>query len=211
MATLWPWLAIAGLGALHGLSPANGWMFAAACGVRAGGAAQARRALLPIAFGHAASVAAVAYAVAQGVSMDRALVQSLAGALLVVVAACRLLGGARQHTSRTQTGHVGIAFWSFLMATSHGAGLMLVPALVPLCLSESPARAITASGSLLLALVAVAVHTVAMLVTTGVIATGVCRSIALHPRVLGAMTQRQTWTAALGITGVLLIALRPST
>src|SRR5260221_2301764 len=26
----WPWLAIAGVGALHGLNPANGWMFAAA-------------------------------------------------------------------------------------------------------------------------------------------------------------------------------------
>ena len=83
MANLWPWLAIAGLGALHGLSPANGWMFAAAWGVRAGDGAQVRRALLPIATGHAASIAVVACAVAQGMSMDRALVQDFAGALLV--------------------------------------------------------------------------------------------------------------------------------
>ena len=48
MAELWPWLAVAGVGALHGLSPATGWMLAAACGVHARDAAQARRALRPI-------------------------------------------------------------------------------------------------------------------------------------------------------------------
>ena len=78
MAILWPWLAIAGLGALHGLSPATGWMFAAAWGVRAGDVAQVRRALLPIAIGHAASMAVVACAFAQGLSMDRALAHRLA-------------------------------------------------------------------------------------------------------------------------------------
>ena len=61
MASLWPWLAVAGLGALDGLSPANGWMFAAACGVRTGNAAEARRALSPIAIGHTVSVATSFY------------------------------------------------------------------------------------------------------------------------------------------------------
>ncbi|HEU5293577.1 MAG TPA: hypothetical protein VFU71_02195, partial [Burkholderiaceae bacterium] len=72
MADLWPWLVVAGLGALHGLSPATGWMFAAACGVRAGDGRQAWRALLPIALGHAASIALVACAFAHGLSIDRA-------------------------------------------------------------------------------------------------------------------------------------------
>ena len=94
------------------------------------------------------------------------------------------------------------------MATAHGAGLMLVPALVPLCLADNPAREITASGSLLLALAAVGVHTAAMLVTTGVIATGVCRGVAMHPRLLSGTAPRQAWTAALAVTGVLLMALR---
>jgi len=209
MANLWPWLAIAGFGALHGLSPATGWMFAAAWGVRAGDGAQVRRALLPIAIGHAASVAIVACAFAQGLSMDRALAQYLAGALLVGAAAYRLLRGAGQCTPiSTQAGHAGIALWSFLMATAHGAGLMLVPALVPLCLADNPAREITASGSLILALAAVGVHTAAMLVTTGVIATGVCRGVAMHPRLLSGTAPRQAWTAALAVTGVLLMALR---
>lgn len=210
MSALWPWLAIAGLGALHGLSPANGWMFAAACGVRARDTAQARRALLPIAVGHAASVAVVACAVAFGMWLvERALIQALAGMLLIGAASYRLLRGARGslHIS-TQAGHTGIALWSFLMATAHGAGMMLVPALVPLCLADGPAREITASGSLVLALAAVGVHTVAMLVTTGVIATGVCRGVAMQPRLLSGAAPRQVWTAVLAVTGVLLIAFR---
>ena len=56
-------------------------------------------------------------------------------------------------------GALGLALWSFLMATAHGAGLMLVPALVPLC-SSMP---IIGSGSLLISLAAVAVHTLATL------------------------------------------------
>jgi hypothetical protein len=224
--TLWPWVAVAGLGALHGLNPANGWMFAAAWGVRACGCAQVRRAqvqraLLPIAIGHAASVAIVVCAIAQGILMDRARVQSLAGTLLIGVASYRWLRGAGQRTTSNRTtsnhvatppaaraGYAGIALWSCLMATVHGAGLMLVPALVPLCMTDTPAREITASGSLVLALAAVGVHMAAMLLTTGAIATGVCRGVTMHPRLLRGAVLRHTWTAALAVTGVLLMMLR---
>src|SRR5688572_24116931 len=96
MASLWPWLAVAALGGLHGLNPASGWILATACGVRSGGTAQVRRALLPIAIGHAASIAIVACVVAQGLALDRALLQALAGALLVAAATHRLLRGAGQ-------------------------------------------------------------------------------------------------------------------
>jgi hypothetical protein len=92
------------------------------------------------------------------------------------------------------------------MATAHGAGLMLVPALVPLCMSDTPAREITASGSVVLALAAIAVHLAAMLVTTGAIASGVCRGLALHPDLLNGAALRHAWTAMQGVTGLLLIA-----
>jgi hypothetical protein len=207
---LWPWLAVAGLGAFHGLSPATGWMFAAAWGVRARDRAQTWPALLSIAIGHAASVAVVACAAARGLAMDRTGVQGLAGALLVGAAAYRWLQGSRRRDRPmpAPAGHAGIALWSFLMATAHGAGLMLVPALVPLCLADDPAREITASGSMALALAAVGVHTAAMLAVTGAIATGVCRGIAMHPRLLGATALRRAWTATLAVTGVLLMSLR---
>jgi hypothetical protein len=201
MTSIWPWLVVAGLGALHGLSPANGWMFVAACGVRARDDAQARRALLPIAIGHAASVAVVACVVAQGLAFDRALFQSLAGALLVGAASYRLVRGAEPWVpDQPRASPIG------LMATAHGTGLMLVPALVPLCLSDTPGRDITASGSLVLALAAVGVHTAAMLMTTGLIAAGVCRGLAAQRRCLSGTAPRQVWTAALAVTGVVLMA-----
>ncbi|CAN7712237.1 hypothetical protein LJR289_005852 [Pseudoduganella sp. LjRoot289] len=174
MSNYWPWLAVAGVGALHGLNPASGWMFAAALGVRTRDRAQALRALLPIAAGHAASVALVAAVVPLGMAMDRVVAWSLAGVLLAAVALCRCLG-RKSGTAWKPSGRAGLALWSFMMSTVHGAGLMLVPALVPLCMGDGPAREITASGSLTLALAAVAVHMSAMLAVTGVIASAVCR------------------------------------
>jgi hypothetical protein len=174
MLSLWPWLAVAGIGALHGLNPATGWMFAAAWGVQSSDRTQALWALAPIAVGHAASVALVAAAVALGLALDRTVLQALAGVLLVIAATYHLLGRKPKRV-RTPAAHAGLALWSFMMSTAHGAGLMLVPALIPLCMGDASVRAITASGSLTLALAAVAVHTAAMLAVTGVIALGVCR------------------------------------
>lgn len=101
MTSLWPWLAVAGLGALHGLSPATGWMFAAACGMR--DRSQVWRALLPIAIGHILSIAIVAYAFAQGLQMERGRVQGVAGALLLGVAAYGAWAapGRRPRSART--------------------------------------------------------------------------------------------------------------
>jgi hypothetical protein len=179
MASLWPWLAVAGVGALHGLNPATGWLFAAACGVRSHDGAQALRALGPIAAGHAASVALVAATVALGGATDRVPLQACAATLLLVVVLHHAVG----RRTWAPAGRIGLALWSFMMATAHGAGLMLVPALAPLCLADTPAREITASGSLMLALAVVALHTAAMLAVTGAVATGACRGF-------GAVSQR---------------------
>lgn len=195
MASLWPWLAVAGVGALHGLNPASGWMWAAAWGLRSRDRRQALRALLPIAIGHAASVALVAGAVAFGLSLDRALLQVLAGVLVVVFAGLHLWGRT-PGAVRAPAGHAGMALWSFMVSTAHGAGLMLVPALIPLCMGDGSAREIGASGSLLLALGAVSVHTAAMLVVTGAIAVGACRGFDAGARWLRSLRRKQSPAAA---------------
>lgn len=173
MSTLWPWLAVAGAGALHGLNPCTGWMFASAWSLRSRNRLQALRALMPIAAGHAASVALVAVAVALGMEMEHITWKITAGILLaaLILAIVYRLSGRNGRQGRMPATHAGLALWSCVMSTLHGAGLMLVPALVPLCLSNSPARDITASGSLLLALAAVAVHMAAMLAVTAIMAT----------------------------------------
>ena len=130
MASYWPWLAVAGVGALHGLNPASGWMFAAAWGVHSRDRTKALRALMPIAIGHTTSVALVAGAFAIGLSMDRVAMQVLAGGLLVAVAICHFSGRTRR--ARVPARKAGLALWSFMMSTAHGAGLMLVPVLMPL-------------------------------------------------------------------------------
>ena len=133
--------------------------------------------MLPIGLGHAASVALVAGALALGLALDRGLLQALAGALLLVAASLHLWRRAAPRL-RAPAGGAALALGSFMTATAHGAGLMLVPALIPICVGDASARQISASGSLLLALAAVAVHGAAMLAVTGAIASGVCRGIA---------------------------------
>lgn len=173
MTDLWPWLVVAGLGALHGLNPAGGWLFAAAWGVRSRDRTQALRALLPIAAGHLASIALAGVAVVWGLAMDRAVLQVVAGGALAAGVILHLSGRMPQPV-RAPAGHAGLALWSFMMATAHGAGLMLVPALLPLCMDEGLAREAGASGLLLPAAAAVALHTAAMLAVTGAVAIGVC-------------------------------------
>ena len=200
----WPWLAVAGVGALHGLNPANGWLFAAARATHSGDARDVRRSLLPIALGHALSVALVVAVVMQGIRLPQQHLLALAGSGLLVFAVWRLLArpraGARLTASRS---HAGLAAWSCLMGTAHGSGLMLVPALLPLCMTDGPARAITATGSFALMLAAVALHLLAMLGTTQVVAMLVCRSGLKRVSLPGA-----AWPLALAFTGALLLLLR---
>ncbi len=162
MAGAGPWLAVAGVGALHGLNPVTGWAFVAAWGTRPW------RALLPIAAGHAASVALVALLATLGVSARGGLLPWIAGGGAVFAAAVHVSGHLPLRM-RHAAGRAGLTLWSLAMGVAHGAGMMLVPALVPLCVSASPAREITASGSMALALAAVAVHMAAMLVVAGVL------------------------------------------
>ena len=200
----WPWLAVAGVGALHRLNPANGWLFAAARATHSGDARDVRRTLLPIALGHTLSVALVVVVVMQGIRLPQQHLLALAGSGLLVFAAWRLLArpraGARLTASRS---HAGLAVWSCLMGTAHGSGLMLLPALLPLCMTYGPARAISATGSLGLMLAAVALHLLAMLGTTQVVAMLVCRSGLKRVSLPGA-----AWPLALAFTGALLLLLR---
>lgn len=190
MANLWPWLAVAGLGALHGLNPAAGWAWAAAWGVRSRSRARVLQALVPIAMGHLASVALVGTAVVWGLSLDRVVLQVLAGGLLVMGAWAHLAGHTPKAV-RAPAGHAGLALWSFIIATAHGAGLMLVPALIPLCMGDaSPAREGGAADALAPAMAAVGLHMAAMLAVTGIVATGVCRGFEAGR---GAVSGRRVW------------------
>jgi hypothetical protein len=171
------------MGALHGLNPASGWVWAAAWGVRSSDRTQALRALVPIAAGHGVSVALVAGAVVWGLALDRFMMQVLAGVVLAVAVIAHLSGHLPK-VARAPAGHAGLALWSFMMSTAHGAGLMLVPALIPLCAGEPSALQMAGSGPLALALAAVGLHMAAMLTVTALVASGVCRGFDASARLL---------------------------
>ena len=82
---------------------------------------------------------------------------------------------------------------------------MLVPVLVPLCLAATPARELTAAGSLPIALAAISVHMASMLVVTGAIAMSVYLWFGLAFLRRGWINLDLIWTAALAVTGLILI------
>lgn len=201
------WLALAGLGAFHGINPAMGWLFAVALGLHRGSRTVVLASLVPISLGHALAVALIVLAV---VLLDRVVdpraISLVSGLVLIGWAAYHRLYGSR-HRVRVgmRTGMAGLVLWSFLMAGAHGAGLMLVPILIPLGQGGSHAGHLPASGSLSLALAAVGVHTLAMLVVTGAIAVVVYEWVGLAFLRRGWINLDLLWTAALAATGLILL------
>jgi hypothetical protein len=207
----WPWLSLAGLGAFHGLNPAMGWLFAVALGLHQRRRAVVLESLLPIALGHGLAVGLVALAVvALGTVVEERLIRVAAGVLLIGWAVYQRLYGSR-HRVRVgmRTGMAGLALWSFLMATAHGAGLMLVPMLLPIERGATHAAhaggPLAESRSLGLTLAAVAVHTGAMLLATGVIAVAIYEWVGLAFLRRGWINLDRLWRLALVATGVLLL------
>jgi hypothetical protein len=132
MGGLWPWVLMALLGAYHGLNPAMGWLFAVALGMQEGDRRAVLRALPPIALGHEASiVVAAALVLGLGVLADTSALHVGAGIALVAFGVFRFIK-PRAHFRwvRARVNRVELGWWAFLMATAHGAGLMVAPVLI---------------------------------------------------------------------------------
>ena len=207
MTDLGPWLALAGLGAWHGINPAMGWLFAVALGLHRHSRKIVALAWLPIALGHAAAVAFVLFAVlALGLVLNHSLLSHAAAVVLIGWAVWHAARGHRQRfLVGMQTGLVGLAVWSFLMSSAHGAGLMLIPVALPLCLAGSPSGRLTATGSLTVGLAALGVHTAAMLATIALVSLIVYDWIGLAFLRSGWINLDLIWIVTLGACGLLLL------
>jgi len=211
LSSLAPWLTLVGLGAFHGVNPAMGWLFAVALGLHRQRRSVVLASLLPIALGHAFAVALVALAV---VSLDRFVerwVTSVVSGLVLIAWALYHWKYRSRHRVRVgmRTGMVGLGVWSFLMAGAHGAGLMLVPALLPLerlAAAHDHAGHVMPARSLEIALAAVGVHTLAMLAVTGLVAIVVYEWVGVAFLRRGWINLDLVWTIALIVTGVILLA-----
>jgi hypothetical protein len=207
MTQAWPWLTLAALGAFHGANPAMGWLFAVALGLHRRGEATIAWALVPIALGHAVAIAlAVGLFVLAGHLFDARALEVFGGLLLIGWALTLAWRGPSCHVRLgLTTGMLGLFLWSFVMAMSHGAGFMLVPALTPLCLTDPAASAAALSTPVAAGLTAVALHTAAALAVTGAIAFTVYRWIGVAILRTAWINLDWLWIAALVAVGTLLL------
>jgi hypothetical protein len=175
-----PWLllAMAGLGAYHGANPGMGWLFAVSLGMQDRSRRSVVRALPLIAVGHELSIVVVAVAVSVfGLFADADALRLGAAAALVAFGVFRF-ARPRWHPRWTRMRVRGreLAFWSFLMSSAHGAGLMVAPLLVAGTTTAAEAHAddIAPAGATHLPVpemaLLVTVHVAAMLAVMGAVA-----------------------------------------
>jgi len=214
MKVLWPWLVLVGLGAFHGINPGMGWLFAVALGLQEQSQRAVRRALLPIALGHAASIGVVVVAVSllQAVLPEQ-LMRYLCAALLGAFGLWRLVRARHPRWVGMRVGFRDLMLWSFLMASAHGAGLMLVPLLLQWPAPDaSHARLLAAlwpqaaATSPALVLAAVSVHTLSLFLVTSAIALLVYEKLGVAFLRHAWFNLDVLWAAALFIAGVMALA-----
>jgi hypothetical protein len=192
----WPWLALALLGAYHGLNPAMGWLFALALGLQEKRRSAVVSALLPIALGHALAIGVAILLlrfIQHFVSMNT-LKWSVA-LILFALGVYRLLRASHPRGAGMRVGSKDLVVWSFLMASAHGAGLMILPILLsqPMQgMSQSMAAGMpTVPASLNLSVIglAVLIHTLSMLAVAGVLAVAFFQTY----EKVGLQLLRHTW------------------
>lgn len=140
MSHAWFWPALFLLGCYHGINPGMGWLFAVALGLQEKSSRAVFAALPPIALGHVVSVGAiVALVAAAQQTLPAGTLKYGAAALLLSFGLYRALRARHLRWVGMRVGFWGLAAWAFLMATGHGAGLMLVPFLMsPIAPNISP-------------------------------------------------------------------------
>src|SRR3989475_7823007 len=128
----WPWLTLFGLGAFHGINPAMGWLFAVALGLQEQKRTAVFRALPPMVVGHALSIGIIIAAVLVArVGLPHRTLKIAAAAILFAFGLYRLLRSRHPNWVGMRVGFGDLTLWSFIMASAHGAGLMLVPFFLP--------------------------------------------------------------------------------
>jgi hypothetical protein len=208
---LWPWAALFLLGAYHGLNPGMGWLFAVALGMQKKSASAVWQSLVPIAAGHLVAIGlVVAAAVVAGAVLPLRYVKIAAACVLFAFGLLRLTRKSHPRWGGMQIGFRDLAIWSFLMASAHGAGFMLLPILLKMSALHAGAAGDSAHHLHTLgstgrwagpwtASTALLVHTLGYLLVTGLIAFVVYEKLGLD-------ILRKTWVNLDLIWAVALIA-----
>ena len=175
MIATWPWLALILLGAWHGLNPGMGWLFSVALGLQQRSGSAVFAALLPIALGHALAIGLVVLLVyIVGAVIPSQWLQTGGATTLFVIAIWKLWRARHPTWVGMRVNFWDLTTWSWLMASAHGAGLMVVPVLLG---GRSVFCGVTPASTNallffhpLIATAAVSVHTLSHLIIAGLLA-----------------------------------------
>jgi hypothetical protein len=208
----WPWIAVAALGAYHGIDPSMGWLFAVALGLQERRRSKVIWALGPIAVGHLVSIAAVV-AIIGGLRLFLAidLLRPIGAAALILFGLFRFIWPrAHPRWVAMRVNAAELALWSFLMASAHGAGLMLFPILIGTTPSAAHAHQMAAfcgANTIGQTIAVVLLHTGAMIAVTGAIAILVYEWVGLAILRSAWINLDTIWAGALVAAGVLSLAI----
>jgi hypothetical protein len=201
------------LGAFHGLNPGMGWLFAVALGMQEQRASAVGRSLIPIAIGHALAIGSVVLTTAfLGMTLPLIAIRYSVAAALVSLGIYCLVRHQHPRWVRMQVGFRDLTLWSFLMASAHGAGLMVVPLLLGSNTVQAQGRLaghnhISATTSPLAGMLATGVHTIAYLAITGLLAWVVYRKLGLSLLRKTWLNFDLIWAAALVSTGLVTLLI----
>lgn len=207
------WSAMFALGAYHGINPGMGWLFAVALGMQQGSARGVWRALPPIALGHTAAVATVlAAAAVAGVVVPLHVLKAVIATALITLGSYRLWRHRHPRFGGMRVGFRDLTVWSFLMASAHGAGFMLLPWVMTMPADVSAATGdhaahmtTTSAGAPWVGVLAVGVHTVAYLLVMTLAAWVVYRKLGLAFLRTAWFNLDWLWAGALVITGIAVL------
>jgi hypothetical protein len=162
------------LGAWHGVNPAMGWLFAVALGLQEGRGGAVLRALPPLALGHALAIgAAVLAAAAAGAVLGQEPVKWIVAAALLAFGISRLVRARHPTWGGMRVGFRDLVLWSALVASAHGAGLMVIP-------WTMSTGSMMHGGGAPVGLLATALHTAGYLLVTALAAFLVYRWLGLR-------------------------------
>jgi hypothetical protein len=193
------------LGAYHGINPGMGWLFAVALGMQEREGSAVARALVPIALGHALAIGSVVMVAAfLGTALPLLTIRYSVAALLVGLGIFSLVRHWHPRWVRMRVGFRDLTAWSFLMASAHGAGLMVLPVLLGSSVVEAQGHMaghshMSSAGNPLAGMLATGTHTVGYLAVTGLVAWAVYRK-------LGLALLRKTWFNFNVVWGAALVA-----
>ena len=196
------------LGAYHGINPGMGWLFAVARAMQEQKGSAVAKSIVPLAVGHALAIAiAVLAAALLGMVVPLTTVRYCVAAFLIGLGIYSLVKHWHPRWVRMQVGFRDLTVWSFLMASAHGAGLMVVPVLLGSGTVKAAERMaghhhMAAGTSPLAGMIASLVHTTAYLAVTGALAWVVYRKLGLGLLRKTWFNFNLLWGVALVITGL---------